>query len=390
LAAALDDAPLDGQLLITHAAAAAASGAVEPFSKLEQILMRSPEWVDGQKSLTRLKTEFGANAPLSTLEHAIEQLPDHPKLWMAYISLLGAGGQHQTASEKVAALRRRIGDIPVLRLLEARHAGFAGRCEDAQALLESIPTNVPELHYELARNSLRLGRLDQASGTIDAGLAELPTDIGLLALAELCWRAMDDPRHEWLLPEGLVVSQTSLGLSREELEGVAATIGALHKTRSAPLGQSLIGGTQTRGDLRWRQEPEIVELFEGLQRELDIYARRLQVLDGNHPLARLASRKPRISASWSILLESEGFHVSHLHNSGLISSAVHLLVPGNLAQGEGALELGRPPADIDLKIEPTSCFDARPGHLVLFPSFLYHGTTKFPAGQRLTVAFDAA
>ena len=390
LETALKDAPRDGELLITHAAAAAASGAVEPFSKLERILVQSPDWVDGQKALARLKTEYGGRAPLSTLEHSIKRLPDHPKLWMAYIGLLGAGGQHQLASEKIAALRRRIGDMPGLRLLEARHAGFAGRCEDAQTLLESLPANVPELHYELARNLLRLGRLDPAASAIDAGLRELPADIGLLALAELCWRAMDDPRHDRLLPDGLLVSQISLGLSDEVLGGLAAAIGALHSTQSAPLGQSLVGGTQTRGDLRWRQEPEIVELFDALQRELGIYAGQLHELADTHPLAPLSSRAPQITTSWSIQLESEGYHVSHLHNSGLISSAVHLLVPDNLAQGEGALELGRPPSDIELPIEPIARFEALPGHLVLFPSFLYHGTTKFPAGRRLTVAFDAA
>ena len=28
------------------------------------------------------------------------------------------------------------------------------------------------------------------------------------------------------------------------------------------------------------------------------------------------------------------------------------------------------------------------GHLALFPSTLYHGTTAFSAGERMTVAFD--
>ncbi len=31
---------------------------------------------------------------------------------------------------------------------------------------------------------------------------------------------------------------------------------------------------------------------------------------------------------------------------------------------------------------------AQAGHLVLFPSTMWHGTTLFVAGERLTVAFD--
>lgn len=390
LEAALKDTPHDGELLITHAVVAAMSGVVEPFSRIEDILRKAPDWIDGQKELARLKTEFGFDAPLLTLENALKRLPDHPRLWMAYIALLGAGGKHLEAAEKVAALRQRIGDLPPLRLLEARHAGFGGRSEYAQELLETLPADVPELNYELARNSLRLGRLDDAAAAIDRGLSEGESDIGLWALAEICWRAMGHLRHEWLLPNTLLLTQVSLGLSDPELEKLVAAISDLHKTHSAPLGQSVVGGTQTRGDLRWREEQVIADMFAALQNELREYAHKLRALDANHPLAPITSREPKITASWSILLESEGFHVSHLHNSGLVSSAVHLQIPDCLGEGEGALELGRPPDDIKLPVETYVKFDARPGHLVLFPSFLYHGTTKFPEGRRLTVAFDAA
>jgi tetratricopeptide (TPR) repeat protein len=390
LESALVDAPNDGELLITHAAAAAASGANDPFSKIEGILARAPDWVDGQKALARLKTEFGHGAPLATLERALDQLPDHPRLWMAYIALLGAGNQHQTAAEKVRDLRQRIGDLPPLRLLEARHAGFAGRIEEAQDLLEALPEDVPDLHYELARNSLRLKRLDQAAAAIDKGLKVAAKDVGMWALAEICWRALNDPRHEWLLPDKALFTQVSLGLSEQGLSNLVRAISQLHSSISAPLGQSVIGGTQTRGNLRWREEKVIVDLFSALERELRSFAKSLPDLDPKHPIEVLKSREPKITASWSILLKSEGFHVSHLHNSGLISSALHLQVPKGLDEGEGALELGRPPTDIDLPIQALAKFDAKPGHLVLFPSFLYHGTTRFREGRRLTVAFDAA
>ena len=61
-----------------------------------------------------------------------------------------------------------------------------------------------------------------------------------------------------------------------------------------------------------------------------------------------------------------------------------------MAKGEGQLELGRPPKDIDLGTEPLATYKPEPGHLVLFPSFLYHGTTPLQSGERLTVAFDVA
>jgi hypothetical protein len=53
------------------------------------------------------------------------------------------------------------------------------------------------------------------------------------------------------------------------------------------------------------------------------------------------------------------------------------------------LEIGRPPGDLAIKLEPIASFTPLPGHLVLFPSFLYHGTRPFGSGERLSVAFDA-
>jgi hypothetical protein len=34
--------------------------------------------------------------------------------------------------------------------------------------------------------------------------------------------------------------------------------------------------------------------------------------------------------------------------------------------------------------------EPKPGRLALFPSTMWHGTRKFPAGERMTVAFDVA
>lgn len=68
---------------------------------------------------------------------------------------------------------------------------------------------------------------------------------------------------------------------------------------------------------------------------------------------------------------------------------MHITVPSELAEGEGDLELGRPPRDIPLELEPLAKFVARPGCLILFASFVYHSTARFSGGERLTVAFDA-
>jgi len=57
---------------------------------------------------------------------------------------------------------------------------------------------------------------------------------------------------------------------------------------------------------------------------------------------------------------------------------------------EGWLELGRPPPDLQMDLDPLATIEPEAGSLVLFPSYLYHGTRPFSAGKRLSVAFDVS
>jgi hypothetical protein len=95
--------------------------------------------------------------------------------------------------------------------------------------------------------------------------------------------------------------------------------------------------------------------------------------------------------SWSVRLTEGGFHAAHFHPGGILSSACYISLPDSFASGEekaGWLELGRPPAELGLDLPPLATFEPKPGRLVLFPSFLFHGTRPFRGGERLTVAFD--
>ena len=81
-----------------------------------------------------------------------------------------------------------------------------------------------------------------------------------------------------------------------------------------------------------------------------------------------------------------------MHPLGWISSALYIALPDEVP-GEGHagwLELGEPPPELGTGLPPASFIQPHPGQLVLFPSWMWHGTIPFPAGERLTVAFDVA
>ena len=56
---------------------------------------------------------------------------------------------------------------------------------------------------------------------------------------------------------------------------------------------------------------------------------------------------------------------------------------------QGWLKFGEPPYELGLKTPICRTLQPRPGTLVLFPSYLWHGTIPFHAEQaRTTIAFD--
>jgi hypothetical protein len=78
--------------------------------------------------------------------------------------------------------------------------------------------------------------------------------------------------------------------------------------------------------------------------------------------------------------------VNHLHPAGWISSAYYVALPEGAGQ-EGWIKFGEPRwptpgCTIEKVIQP------QVGRLVLFPSYMWHGTIPFSTGERLTAPFD--
>ncbi|TNE47563.1 MAG: hypothetical protein EP341_09200 [Sphingomonadales bacterium] len=387
LSAALDDHPLDGQLLLAEATALAELGMSDPFKRLENVLHQDPSWVPGQRTLAHLKIEFGHDDPLSTIERALAAHPQNPSLWHCYLVLLSSQDRHLEAAQKTAELRRQIGNVPALCLLEARFAGLAGDPARGATLLENLPAGLPDLEYQKVRNALQRNDPEEAAERL--ATADLKGDIRLWALAELTWRALGEPRHQWLMIGLEPISSFDLDFSGAELASTVQCLRALHRSTHAPPLQSLRNGTQTRGNLHQRREPALDRLFSEFESALAEYSAKLPNLDIEHPLFTLSGRAARITASWSVRLSEGGFHIPHLHDHGLLSSACHLIIPDVESPLEGALEIGRPPKDIALDLEPLVEITPLPGRLILFPSFLYHSTKPFGRGERLSAVFDA-
>jgi hypothetical protein len=114
--------------------------------------------------------------------------------------------------------------------------------------------------------------------------------------------------------------------------------------------------------------------------------------DAQHPFLSRRSRDFRYAGSWSSRLRDSGFHVNHLHPLGWISSCYYVAVP-DAAKDEtarqGWIKFGEPSFEVALKNPVRRAIQPVAGRLVLFPSYMWHGTIPFrDDAARTTIAFD--
>jgi len=229
-------------------------------------------------------------------------------------------------------------------------------------------------------------------------LARTPDDQYLIALQSTALRLMGDARYAQLCDYRNLI----LPLAIEPpppwrdlpsfLADLTASLNRLHDPNGhALLFQSLRHGTETTQDLTRSADPAVRALFGAfaapIARYLDHIGR------GTDALRRRNVGRWRFNGSWSVRLRNRGFHMSHVHPRGWISSAFYVELPEVMGDGrteEGVLSFGKPGILTTPSLEAEYAARPSPGMLVLFPSYFWHGTIPFQSPQpRLTVAFDA-
>ena len=117
-------------------------------------------------------------------------------------------------------------------------------------------------------------------------------------------------------------------------------------------------------------------------------------LDPTHPY--LAHRPSGFKyLMWSVVMDSQGHQLPHMHPDGWVSGVYYVELPGNMRTEArtqaGWIEFGRPLDALTGSWQP-AVRTLRPeeGALVLFPSYFYHQTIPFESPeQRICIAFDA-
>jgi len=225
--------------------------------------------------------------------------------------------------------------------------------------------------------------------------AEKPLDQYLVALEATALRQSGDPRYHEIYDydraTGVDTIQAPPGWGNlpDFLSDLASTLTGLHKLKTHPVGQSLRGGSQTTAPLARSDDPVIRAFFTAIDPVIRSHIERLRQapelirsrITGNYDFA----------GSWSVWLRPNGFHASHVHPQGWISSAFYVDVPAVSAgdDRQGWLKFGEPPPQLCTGLPAERFVQPRPGSLALFPSYMWHGTQPFSGpDRRMTIAFD--
>jgi tetratricopeptide (TPR) repeat protein len=364
---------------------------------VEAIRLR-PDYVEAHGDLAQLTWMVTADVrqAVRPLDEAIRAYPDLAALALKKSELLDYAGDKSAALEALTPFISFAQGDPVLHVAAARlvaKSDPARAMDHARAAARALPDDYIA-QSALAEACLAAGEAETAASIATRLRARMPENqhaIGLLATA---WRLLGDARYDALYDYESLVVATQIDTPRgwSDLNGylrdLAASLAPLHTRRTHPIGQSVRHGSQTSQSLELSKDPVIKSFFEAL--EGPIRHRLASLGPGADTVRARNTGQYRFNGVWSVRLRPEGFHSNHLHPRGWLSSACYIALPGAVERGhEGWLKFGEPGIPTLPDLPPQHFVKPEPGRLVLFPSYMWHGTVPFGGEEpRLTIAFD--
>lgn len=334
-------------------------------------------------------------------EGAVARKPQDLRLRLGCSDFLRRGGHFARAETLVRAGLALFPDHPAL--LGALGVLRGEQYDASQALLllgkaaAAAPQDWP-LRESLVDVHLQAGQAKEALPHIYAARSARPNDQAWVAHEVSAYRQLGDPRARDYYDYAQVVRAYDLTpppgfLTIEDFNrALAERLRALHMLKAHPIDQSLIGGTQTSRSLLLSKDPLILAFLRALEAPIEAYVAAMPD-QRDHPLFGRKTIQREIVGCWSVRLGAGGYHVNHVHPEGWISSAYYVAVPDCVHDGadrQGWIQFGAPRHPTP-GCEAEHFVEPRAGRLVLFPSYMWHGTVPFTEGQeRLTIAFDVA
>lgn len=159
----------------------------------------------------------------------------------------------------------------------------------------------------------------------------------------------------------------------------------------APASYSTMNGRHTSELLTGDLGP--MADFEQVIRRMEAKYREDVHIDSSQSWLAQRPSKTRLNC-WSVVMNSQGYQLSHIHPSGWLSGVYYPRLPDVIEDDdpnhEGWIEFGRTTDNYSGKRDPdVRKYKPREGLMVLFPAYFYHRTIPFNSEQlRFSIAFD--
>jgi tetratricopeptide (TPR) repeat protein len=368
---------------------------------------RFPEHPLLQQTAAQMSYSSGAKRDhLEKLRLAVRERPSNPALWQTLIELMKRLGEEEGVEQVLLeSLRLGCPATPNMQVLAA--LDLAQRGQEAQALeqLQRLSDESPDSSYvshNFAMQLLCATEAERAEELSGRWLKTAPYDQTMLAYRGTALQLLGDPRESELVDYARMVMPVEVpappefSTRAEYFAELTQILEGLHHSNAQPIEQSVRGGTQTNGFLFRLKEPLLLGLEQQLQLAIAGAVQEMPT-DADHPFWGRNTRPKvasdlRMSGAWSVRLRDQGYHANHIHPEGWVSSALYISLPDEVQQGQGTqghIQFGRPMKELGLDLEPRRTVKPVVGTLVLFPSYMWHGTLPFHSDQpRITVAFD--
>lgn len=372
-------------------------GAEAAFARAVELQPLDPE---AQRMLARTRFMRGDPAFARSLATAMRANRDNMPLQSLLAELLWHAGDLSSAE---TLLRDALGRAQsgAARSMLAMVLLDQGRLEEAETeALEAAAAKpgAPLITANLVAILIARGRAEEAMPFIEVQLQRDPFAQEWLAYEATAARMLGASRYRELYDYDALVRTFDIApppgfasISAFNL-ALAGVLNETHGSRRELLDQTVRNGTQSLRSLLADSSPVVRAALKALRAPIDEYCRAL-ALNDRHPLARIRAGEVRFTGAWSVRLQRGGHHVNHVHPAGIVSSAYYIEVPEEMqdaALKSGWLKFGEPryPA---AGLGPEHFVQPRPGRLVLFPSYMWHGTNAiYGAAHCLSLAFDIA
>ena len=331
---------------------------------------------------------------------SFDRAPRTVELLLCKADFLG----HQKRAEEAHDVFREILKLDPDNLLAAAGLGntlnLMKRHAEAHKALEDLLTkhgDDADLLSCAAEAAIAAGDPQRAAALCERSVALAPHDQVALAILGTAWRLQGDEREETLNGYDSLIRIYDLdppeGFS--DMESFNAELNAyldrIHPTTKEYLAQSLRNGTQTPDRLFGAGHDLVERLQRRIREAISRYIADMKP-DDKHPLLSRRTRAFDYTGSWSSRLRDCGFHTNHVHPEGWISSCYYVALPPAVEDTEarqGWIKFGEPAMDVTLRDPIRRAIQPHPGRLVLFPSYMWHGTIPFrDVHPRTTIAFD--